>query len=108
MDIPQEPKYAKISGTGTDPVEVVAVVADRSIRVMSYVVCSAQAVTVTFKSATTALTGDMNSGDLEGNLASTIASGFNQLGQFQTAKGEALNIVGGGSGYGGHLTYIEV
>jgi len=107
VDIPQEPKYAKISGSGTDPVEVVAAVTGRIIRVLSYVVCSNEAASVTFTSASTALTGPMHIGELAGDLASTIASGFNPLGQFQTAKGEALNIVGGSSVYGGHLTYIE-
>lgn len=89
--------YAKIdvaSGTG----EIVAAQAGTRIIVMNYTVTVASTVTLTWKSASTALSGAM-----------TVTVGLSPLASeslMATASGEALNLtLGSAVQVSGHLTY---
>lgn len=96
------PKFAPIALSATGA--VVAAVASRRIRVLSYVLSSAGTVNAKWQSASTDLTG------LSYLVAnSNLSSGSNNYGYFQTAVGEALNLnLSGSIAVGGHITYIEV
>lgn len=95
--------YVTIS-VGAETGEIVPAVPGRQIRVLSYVfVAFPAATTATFKSGTTAISGDIA---LEAN------GGISQTGEseglMETAKGEALNITNTAGGIEGHLTYMIV
>lgn len=96
-------KYAVVSESTAADNEVVAAVAGKKIRVLSYALSAAGAVTVTWKTAATALTGAMS-----------LATGtplvcIEPQGCFETVAGEALNIAPGGAvQVSGHIAYIEV
>lgn len=99
------PKFAVIDHAAADNT-IVAAVAGKRIRVVSYFLVNTTAQTIRFESAAggTALTGQMalaNNGVLE--------APFNPMGHFQTVKGELLNLeLSGATSVDGHLTYIEV
>jgi hypothetical protein len=96
------PLFAKID-TSTDGGTLVAAVSGRRIAVLNYAVVADSAVTVTFKSNTTALTGAMSTAANGG----VSASGTKDAWLFETASGEALKIgLGGAVGARGHLAYI--
>lgn len=91
--------------TGGDN-EIVALVAGKSIRVLSCFLVAAAAVVARFESSAggTALTGQMNLGANGG-----IVLNHNPTGWFQTGAGEALSLeLGGAVSVDGALTYIEV
>lgn len=96
-------KFAKIALT--DSGDLVALVANRKIRVVSlfFVILGNQ--TVKFQSgASTDLTGAMSPGANGG-----LSLPFNQAGWFETAAGEKLNaVLGGATTLAGGLTYQEV
>lgn len=88
------------SGSG----ELVAAVTGKRIRVHGYVYETTTAVTVTFLTAATGLTGAM-----PGGSNTVVASGWNPDGWFETAVSEALNIsLGGNVQVSGHLYYSIV
>jgi hypothetical protein len=96
-------KFAAFSESTIDNHAVVAAVAGKSIRVLSYVlaVAGTSEQVIIFKSGTTALTGPMP-------IESGISAHF-EVGLFQTARGEALNIdLGGAIQTSGHITYVLV
>lgn len=83
---------------------IVSGVANKKIRVLSYVLVA---------SDTTNLKWQSNATDLSGLfylIGSTgVSSGYSPKGHFQTAAGETLNLSNSGSkAVGGHLSYIEV
>ena len=96
-------KYAVIDHAGSGDNTLVAAVAGKKIRVLSYVLVSAGAVTARFESAAsgTALSGQMTL------AASTVVSApYNKLGHFETIAGELLNLeLGGAVSVDGHLVY---
>lgn len=98
------PKFAVISASSSGNTSVVALVSSKKIRVLAYAFQCNAAVNVKFQSNTTDKTG------LFYNAANTGAlAGFNPVGWFETAAGEALNInLSGAVAVGGHITYIEV
>lgn len=98
------PKFAVISTSSSGDTSVVAAVASKKIRVLAYVFQCAGAVDVTFRSATTALTGAMP------NVANTgVSAAFSPAGHFETAVNTVLNInLSAAIGVRGHLAYIEV
>ena len=77
----------------------------KKIRVLSYRIHLSAASTVTFKSATTAITGAMTA-VANGNLV--IAAEFNPAGHFDTAVAAALNLTNSTGTATGHLTYQEI
>jgi hypothetical protein len=95
-------EYVTIS-VGAETGEVAPAVVGRQIMVVSYVLLAFPAATVvTFKSATTAISGAMA---LEANGGISAES---QSGLMWTEPGEALNITNTVGGIEGHLTYIIV
>ncbi len=86
------------SGGGS---EIVAAVAGKKIIVTSCALVSTSTDTFQFKSATTAITGDM-----KGAAGAAVVLPFNNKGWFQTAVGEALNlVVSSTNNVAGALTY---
>ncbi len=96
-----EELHAAISGATTDET-LVAAVAGKKIRVTSFYLVAAAAVSVAFESSTTsALTGIMT-------LATpfVLEAGYNPHGHFETVAGELLNMtLGGAIQVSGWLTY---
>jgi hypothetical protein len=98
------PKFAFVNLSASG--DVIAAVATKRIRVLSYsVVTGAASASVKFQSGGTS---DITSLKAFGANAG-ISSGFCQAGHFQTVAGEKLNLVMTGTGpVGIDLTYIEV
>ena len=99
-------KYAVISAGSSGDNTVVAAVTGKKIRVLSFFLVAAGAVTVRFESGAsgTALTGVMS---LAANGGLSCA--HNELGWFETAAGVLLNLeLGGVVQVSGAITYIEV
>lgn len=98
------PKFAAITASASGATAVVAAVASKKIRVISYVVVANAAVNVKFQSNSTDKTGLLYlaaNGGVSGAYAPT--------GHFETASGEALNInLSAAVAVGGHVTYVEV
>lgn len=98
------PKFAVVSASAAGDNTVVAAVASKKIRVISYVLVAAGAVTAKWRSGTT---------DISGPLAFAAnggaAPGYNPFGFFETASGAALNLnLSAAVTVGGHITYVEV
>tara|TARA_R110000868_G_scaffold252541_1_gene509242 strand:+ start:860 stop:1174 length:315 start_codon:yes stop_codon:yes gene_type:complete len=90
-----------ISAASSGSNELVAAVAGTQIRVTNFALVAVTAVTVQFKSASTALTGVMSMG-----ATGVLAPGPDLQGHFITASGEALNLsLGGSVQVSGWLTY---
>jgi hypothetical protein len=104
-NVPETPKFAKITASATGATQVVAAVAARKIRVLGYVVTGAGTVNVKFQSHTA---GDIT-GLLYMNATEFGTAPFNPLGWFETVAGEALDInLSGNQSVGGHLAYAEI
>lgn len=100
----QSPNFAIVSSALASNVEVVAAVAGKKIRVISFTIVSTSANVVTFRSANTAKTGAMA---LAAN--GTLSVAFSPVGHFETVAGEALNILlGSAAQVSGILTYCLV
>src|SRR3990167_9287457 len=100
-----EIKFAAVSATVDGDNTVVAAVAGKKIRVISYNLCARAAGLVTFKSSTTSTLGTL---DL---LAQTPAEfgGGARAPAFETVAGELLNFnVAAGVDVLGHLAYVLV
>lgn len=98
-------KFAAISG-GAGDTTVVAAVAGKKIRVLSYYIRQSAAGTLRWESATggTALTGVMVT-----TTADLVASAeFNPFGHFETVAGQLLNLEQGTAAGMGHLCYQEI
>lgn len=98
------PKFAIIQESSSGDNEVVAAVASKKIRVLSYVLMSNGTVNAKWRSATTDKSG------LLYLIANTGASsGYSPVGHFETAAGEALNLnLSAGIAVGGHVCYVEI
>ena len=98
------PKFAAITASASGATVVVASVASKKIRIISYVVVANAAVNVKFQSNASDKTGLLYlaaNGGVSGAYAPT--------GHFETASGEALNInLSAAVAVGGHVTYVEV
>lgn len=107
---PRDIKYASFSGTGTT--SIVSAVTGKRIVVVSFLVTGTESGTITFKSASTALTGAMNlgiAGGMSGNdTISPLVGPYNPDGHFQTASGEALQVTASAGTAAGYVTYFEV
>lgn len=98
------PKFAVIStGTNGDNT-IVAAVAGKKIRVLSYMFISSGTVTAKWQSSGTDVSGAM------AFIANTgVSSGYNPKGHFETVTEEALEINQNSTAVlAGHLNYIEV
>lgn len=106
---PQLVKYANFSGTGTT--SIVAAVTDRKISVISFMVTGTANATMTFKSATTAITGAMNlgiTGSMGDDTISPLVGQWNPDGHFETTSGQALQITASAGTAAGYVSYIEI
>lgn len=103
-------KFAAINASASGSNAIVAAATGKRIRVVSYVIVAAGAVTATWQSASTALSGPMSLASSGGASASVgILAPGGAYGLFQTEPGEALNLsLGGAVNVAGHLCYIEV
>lgn len=102
----QERKSLSISAASTGDNTLLAAVAGHKIRVLSYVLVAAGAVTAAFESAAsgTALTGDMSL-----ITGTPLVVPFQREGHFETVAGELLNLeLGGNIQVSGHLTYCLI
>lgn len=104
-------KYAVINASASGSNTIVAGVAGKRIRVLSYVISSNSNVDCTFQSnETTSLTGPMALGT-HGVIASSYGAStpIGLVGQFETDYGEALTLsLNLARVVAGHLTYILV
>lgn len=102
----QERKKLVISAASSGDNTLLAAVTGHKIRVHSYVLVAAGAVTAAFESAAsgTALTGDMSL-----ITGTPLVVPFEREGHFETVAGELLNLeLGGAVQVSGHLTYSLV
>jgi len=98
-----QPFFAVITSAGAGDVEVVAAVAGKRIRVLSYYIRQSAAGTVRWESGAggTALSGVMVT-----TTADLVVSGdYSPVGHLQTAAGSALSIEAGTAAVMGHLVY---
>lgn len=96
-------KFATIAATSTNNT-LVAAVAGKKIRVLSYTILVTAAASAKFQSDTsTDLTGAMPFPDTGGAV-----NAYNPSGLFETAAGGLLNLNLSASSAYGHLTYQEI
>ena len=103
-------KFAVINATASGVNTVVAAVSGKKLRVLGYSASATAAVTSTWKSASTAISGPMALG-VAGNVSVGLgaASFMSEFGVFETAVGEALVLnLSLATTVGGHLVYREV
>jgi hypothetical protein len=102
-------KFAVISSNAADTT-IVSAVTGRRIRVLSYTMVANAAVTATWKSGTTAISGPMNLAAAGyGVAAAPGGTSLDPIPHMQTAAGEALVLsLGANVAVGGHLTYDVV
>jgi hypothetical protein len=99
-------KYAVIDHATSGDNTIVAAVAGKKIRVLSYVLASAGTVTARWESGAggTALSGQMTTA-----VNSVIEASFNPYGHFETAADALLNLeLSGAVSVDGHLSYILI
>lgn len=100
------PKFAAIAASSSGDNTLVAAVASKKIRVLSYTLVAAGAVTCRFEDGAggTAKTGQMSFGANGG-----VSVPFNPVGHFETTANTLLNLeLGGAVSVAGHLCYVEV
>ena len=102
--------YGVINTASSGDNTVIPAIAGMRIRVVGYTVLAAGAVVVTWKSASTALSGPMAIGTTVGlSLAQNQTSDQSEFGIIQTAPGEALVLgLSAAVQVGGHLNYKYV
>jgi hypothetical protein len=99
------PKFVAVNVAAGAETTVLAAVTGKKIRVLSYVVGLDATGSFLFNSDTagTALTGVVPV-----VIDTSVSSGFNPMGHFETVSGELLSIVTVGGAADGHITYVEV
>ena len=98
------PKFAKIDVASVGDNTIVSGVTGKKIRVLQYALICAGAVTLTFKSGTTPITGDMAFAANGG-----ISTPYSPVGLIETAAGEDLVLnLSASTSVSGHLVYVEV
>ena len=96
--------FAKVDAASSGANEIVAADAQHRIKVVSYVLVAASAVTAQWQSGSTDLTGDMSLAASGGIAASSEPK--NPF--FQTELNEALNLtLGGAVQVSGHISYVK-
>jgi threonine synthase len=98
------PKFVAIAASASGVNVLLAAVAGKKIRVLSYVLVATTAVTAKFQNGATDISGAMPLG-----ATGVLVAPMNILGHFETAVNAALNLtLGSAVAVAGHLTYIEV
>lgn len=101
------PKFAAITASASGATTLVAAVASKKIRVLSYVITANGAVNTKFVSHTTTATATGLTYIAAAGGGASVA--YSPVGHFETEAGEALDInLSGAVAVGGHVTYIEV
>ena len=99
------PKFASISVSSSGDNDIVAAVASKKIRVLTYVIVAAGSVDAKWRSHTT--TDKSGAMPLVANTG--ISAPFSPVGHLETAAGEKLTLnLSAAVGVRGHITYIEV
>lgn len=98
------PKFATIAASSSGNNQIVAAVASKKIRVLSYVLVAAGTVAVKWRSASTDKTGAMPF------VANTgVSVNFSPVGHLETVANEALNLnLDGAVSVAGSVVYVEV
>lgn len=101
-------KFVIINASASGDSIIIPGILGRKIRVINYTLISAGAVIVTWKSASTAISGPMSIAANGGMAPSSSAlTPVGMIGLFETNVGENLVInLNGAIAVGGHLTYI--
>ena len=109
-------KYAVVSASASGANTIVAAVPNKRIRVLSYVIIAAGAVTVTWQSVQassgtiTAISGTMAlaaNGGAFPSAGQAVPAGL--IGQFETNQGDSLVIsLGAAVSVAGHITYTII
>lgn len=100
------PKFAAIAASSSGDNTLVAAVVGKKIRVLSYTLVAAGAVTCRFEDGAggTAKSGQMSFGANGG-----VSVPYSPVGHFETTANTLLNLeLGGAVAVAGHLTYVEV
>ncbi|MAH47362.1 hypothetical protein CMI37_16170 [Candidatus Pacearchaeota archaeon] len=99
-------KYAVLNAAADGTREVVAAVTGSKIRVLALVADQQAdaAATMQFKSATTAIMGEL----VSANTKMLVVLPFSSAGWFETSAGEALQVTTAGTDVTGCLVYDEV
>lgn len=102
--------YGVINTASSGDTTIVPAIAGMRIRVVGYTALAAGAVVVTWKSASTALSGPMTIGGSVGlSMAQNQSTDQSEFGIIQTAPGEALVLgLSAAVQVGGHLNYKYV
>ena len=98
-------KYAAIDQTSAGSLEAIAAVAGKKIRILALCIFSysaGSAPSITFLSATTQLSGEIDS-----SQAISIVLPYNPAGWMETAEGEAFKITSAHGAVNGMLVYEE-
>ena len=103
------PKFGIINVSATGDAEIKAGITGKKIRVLSYVVTGDKAGTFRWESpAGTPISGLMVLGAVA-NGSTTVSSGYNPHGHFETTSGGALSVeMAVSDDLHGHYTYVEV
>ncbi len=101
-------KFASISAASSGSNEIVAAVTGKRIKVLAYTVIAAGDVSITWRSASTAISGAMSIAQNGGAAPAAGASGpLGFVPLLQTESGEALNLnLSSAVQVSGHLTYV--
>jgi hypothetical protein len=100
------PKFAAIAASSSGDNTVVAAVSGKKIRVLSYTLVAAGAVTCRFEDGAG---GTAKSGQMSFAANGGVSVPFSPVGHFETTAGTLLNLeLGGAVAVAGHLCYIEV
>lgn len=103
-------KYAVINASASGDNTVIAAVPGKILRLLGYSASAAGAVTATWKSGSTAISGPMTLST--GSIEFGVFGGGTYMAEYgimQTAIGQALILnLGGAVQVGGHLVYREV
>lgn len=99
-------KYASVDQTSAGSLAAIAAVSGKKIRILALCLMSysaGSAPTITFLSATTQL-----SGEIDQSQAISIILPYNPAGWMETAEGEAFNITSTNGAVNGMIVYEEI
>lgn len=100
------PKFASIAVSSSGDNTLVAAVVGKKIRVLSYTLVAAGAVTCRFEDGAG---GTAKSGQMSFAANGGVSVPFSPVGHFETTANTLLNLeLGGAVAVAGHLTYVEV
>lgn len=103
---PLTPKFAAIAASSSGDNTLVAAVASKKLRVLSYTLVAAGAVTCRFEDGAG---GTAKSGQMALAANGVLSVPFSAVGHFETTANTLLNLeLGGAVSVAGHICYVEV